>query len=142
MSNSIDEKVLELLKGDELDDYWRCKVINSVYSINIVFKTRVTPTDIHFCKLEPEQLWVNCEEEINLLCANTIESTLSVQRLAPITVIEYNGKHTIYMGSVRAVLFCRYQKTIDCIVVVVHTEKAAFFSNQAQRRLIDFDIYR
>ena len=142
MNEMLDAKVRSFLAHKELDEFWQQKVVNSVRSIDVVFRTQVDVQDVQLCQLTPQQLWVNCEEEIDLPYAASLEPTLSVQRLAPITVVEYQGKHTIYMGSVRAVLFCRYQKIVDCIVVKLHTGHAAAFSDAAQKRLSDFDIYQ
>lgn len=141
MNEGLDAKVRGFLTDRELDEFWRQKVVNSVQSIDVVFRTQVSPDDVRFCQLTPQQLWVNCEEEIDLPYADTLEPTLSVRRLAPITVVEYQGRYAIYMGSVRAVLFCRYQKIVDCIVVRLHTDRAAAFFHAAQKRLSDFDIY-
>jgi len=142
MTKQMETLVRGYMEGKQLDESWRRKVLNSVSSIGIVFQAEIGPEDLTLCQLKPEQLWVNCEEEIDLPYADAIEQTLSVAQLAPITVVEYQGKQIIYMGSVRAVLYCRYQKAVDCIVVKLRTENAAAFSDAAHKRLSDFDIYQ
>ena len=141
MSKNLEAVILKILENKELNEDWRRKVVNSVRSIEMVFQTELFVGDLSHTTLPPEELWVNCEEEIDLEYADKIEDTLSVGRLAPITVVEYGGKHVVYMGSVRAVLFCRYKKAVECIVVKLHTDRAEVFLNAAKKRLSEFDIY-
>ena len=141
MNENLEAIILKILEKKELSEDWRRKVVNSVHSIDIVFQTQVSAGDLNHCILTPNQIWVNCEEEIDLDYAAKIQDTLSVERLAPITAVEYGGKHVIYMGSVRAVLFCRYQQAVECIVVKLHTDRAKIFFDTAKKRLSEFDIY-
>jgi len=129
------------MKFCELDEPWRRKVINSVDSMSIVFNTQIASEDVQFMQLMPECLWVNCDEEIDICLADVIENKLSIHQLAPITVVEYKGKYIIYMGSVRAVLFCRFQGIVNCIVVKLYTKNVEAFVDCAQKRLSEFDIY-
>ena len=44
-------------------------------------------------------------------------------------------------SPVRAVLFCRFQGIVNCIVVKLYTKNVEAFVDCAQKRLSEFDIY-
>ena len=71
-------------------------------------------------QVDPSNLYVAAVEECNLGTAKKIMKKKYLNKLpAPVTVMKFKGKHYLFMGSNRSVIFTLKGEKPDCLVVEV-----------------------
>lgn len=114
----MDDKQIDLLLADIKID--RERVRKSISAILHMLDLKLADIFVYRKRLEPSQIFVAAVEECNLQDAKRIMEEKYPNTLpAPVTVLEFNKKNVLFMGSNRSVIFVLKGKMPDCVVVEV-----------------------
>lgn len=97
------------------------------------------PGDIQLSRknINPSESYIAAVEECNLEEAKRIMKEKYQDALpAPITLLEYKGKHVLFMGSNRGIIFVLKGQIPDCIIVKIpENRKEPEMVSEAKRTL-------
>lgn len=132
--NMKEKDVDDLLKDVRID---KDRVKRSVFIILEIFNIKLEDVSVSREKLDPSKIFVAAVEECNLENAKRImedkyENTIP----APITILKFKGKYSLFMGSNRSLVFILKNKLPDCIIVKIPDKiKEPFIVSEAKQTL-------
>ncbi len=133
----MDEKRINNLLKDIKIDTDKERIKKSIYAILHAYNLKMEDISAYRKELCPSQIFVAAVEECNLENARKIIKSKYFKTFpAPITVLEYQKKYFLFMGSNRSIIFVLKGKKPDCIVVKIpDTIKKPMIISEAQQTL-------
>ncbi len=131
----MDEKQIDdLLKNIKID---KERIKKLIYAILYAYNLKIEDISVYRKELSPSQIFVAAVEECNLENARKIMKAKYFKTFpAPITVLEYQKKYFLFMGSNRSIIFVLKGKKPDCIIVKIpDAVKKPIIISEAQQTL-------